>query len=436
MSSGSFFLFAFGCVAITALCVGASYAVARLRAELALRRSVEGHRADLLTMKDELATIAEGLGLRFGDTGYEGLWDGRPVSLRLEGADGARVLVLEVRGLADSFWVSPVPHDAATEVPTGDADFDRRFQVQGDGRQALAALSHRARGLARGLLGRLDFRVCLGGLTAEVPFDDADPHRVAATLASALALVEAMGGAAAIDERLLLAVAADPCPATRAACLKVLMTSPETEPWARSRAGVMTADADDARTRLAGALMAPDDRWSVLVSIAGDAAVDPGLRSRALEALPEGLTRESLSPVRRRELARRVLRDVDVELRLVGARWVARGGASLDAAAERALVELLEIAEGPERLEVFDALARAGTVASVEALLPHTRRVLADALYRQSARDAVDAIQARAGGEAGALTLTGAEGQSGELSLARSGAGAVSIAGPSPGERS
>jgi len=413
------------CVSFVGACLGTSYTVARLRAALAVRRSLAGHQRDLLQMKDELAEVAEALGLRFGEDGYEGLRGARSVSLRLESGDGERKLVVLVSGLADSFWVSPVPHDAVTEVPTGDRDFDRLFQVQGDARQALAALNHRARALSRGLVEGLHFRTCLGTLTAEVPFDQADSGRMVAALEGVLALAEAMGTPEAIDERLLRSVVEDPVPAARAACLKVLMTSPQTDPVARRDAAVMATDAADARTRLAGALLAPGDRWAVLASIAGDPGVDPGLRSRALEALPDGLTRESLTPGRRRELARCVLQDVDVELRLVGARWVARGGAALDDAAERALVALLAIVDDADRLAVFDALARAGTIAAVEPLLPHTRRGLEGARCRQSARDAVDAIQARAAGEAGALTLTGDE-QAGELSLARA-AGAVSI---------
>jgi hypothetical protein len=102
---------------------------------------------------------------------------------------------------------------------------------------------------------------------------------------------------------------------------------------------------------------------------------------------------------------------------------------ALGAGAEGALLALLEDADEALRLGVAEVLHEVGTLAAVEALqaVVHGRRT-GDALRLAAAR-AVDAIQARHGGERGAFALAG-DNDAGAVSLAEVASGAVSLTSP------
>ncbi|PIE16487.1 MAG: hypothetical protein CSA66_07325 [Proteobacteria bacterium] len=85
---------------------------------------------------------------------------------------------------------------------------------------------------------------------------------------------------------------------------------------------------------------------------------------------------------------------------------------------ERGLVDMLRISEPKVRVEVVRALGQAGSLRAVEHLRPLTSGLLANRGVKAAAREAIAAIQARAGGgEAGQLSLTDHTAR-GELSLA------------------
>ena len=85
--------------------------------------------------------------------------------------------------------------------------------------------------------------------------------------------------------------------------------------------------------------------------------------------------------------------------------------------AERALVELLAREEEDVQVASARALAACGSVAAVEPLLELSRGVLGRGNVRRAARDAVAAIQARAGAGAGRLSLAEPDSAAGRLSL-------------------
>ena len=96
--------------------------------------------------------------------------------------------------------------------------------------------------------------------------------------------------------------------------------------------------------------------------------------------------------------------------------------------AEAALVAALQHSAPEARIAAVEALGTSGSVTAVEPLRraePHHP----DAAFRRAARQAIAAIQARAGSASpGQLTL--AEGESGRLSLEDDAAGHVSLARP------
>ncbi len=95
-----------------------------------------------------------------------------------------------------------------------------------------------------------------------------------------------------------------------------------------------------------------------------------------------------------------------------------------DPAAEEALLTVLESSE-PRRLATIRALETVGTLRAVEPLLEWTSGVFRDREIKDAARTAIETIQARAGGAAGALAVVDDEG--GALSIATTNEGAVTL---------
>lgn len=120
-------------------------------------------------------------------------------------------------------------------------------------------------------------------------------------------------------------------------------------------------------------------------------------------------------------VARTLLETAEPEVLVIALRVLA-----LDPASEPLVIPLLGHAEVAVRLAAIATLARIGSVAAVEPLLPHTEPLLGGAV-KAAAVDAVAAIQARLGGaEAGRVTLV-APGAGGELSVATGVAGSVAV---------
>jgi HEAT repeat protein len=89
-----------------------------------------------------------------------------------------------------------------------------------------------------------------------------------------------------------------------------------------------------------------------------------------------------------------------------------------DAEQERAIIPHLAHADLEIRVAAVNALARGGTLRSIEVLLPLANGILVDSTLKEQARRAIDAVRARApNAEAGCLSIADGSAPSGALSM-------------------
>jgi hypothetical protein len=197
---------------------------------------------------------------------------------------------------------------------------------------------------------------------------------------------------------------------------------------------------------LAGALATPDAEK--VPRLARKAVGDPlpGVRARSLETLLGG---GRLDPLRL-ETARRCVADPSAEVAVIAALALGEEGVptleeridapglpgllrlealkALGSQSEGRLLALLGDSDLEVQVAAVRALYEVGTLGAVEHLLPLTQGLLTDGDLKREARNAVDAIQARHGGERGAFTLADASADDvGAVSVAQT-PGALSIA--------
>jgi hypothetical protein len=267
------------------------------------------------------------------------------------------------------------------DIQIGDPSFDRTALVRGDTFTARAALNERARKQLAGFLsegGRLE--------DGELQFDVSGSLNDAQVAAQRLRQMVALAGvitAEGTGERALARNAVmDPLPAVRASCLEALL-----------RTGRM----DELRTATARrCLTDPSAEVATIAALALGAEGLPRLQRLVDEpGVPHMLRLEALK--------------------------------ALGVQSEERVLALLEAPDLAVKVAAVRALYEVGTLGAVEHLLPLTQGLLTDGDLKREARNAVDAIQARHGGERGAFTLADAtpEGE-GALSLTGD-AGALSL---------
>ncbi len=374
-----------------------------------------------------LESAAEELGLTFGDGAFRGLRGGVPVAVRSEGEGDFRRVVIEATGLADGYWLSSHMHGQRPEFETGDEAFDARFLLSGDERRALAALSEGARRRALALGDGRNLSVVGGRLQLVPVLPRIDPKLLGGYLDAAALLAAEMGGEEGVDRRLLEIAGDDPEPEVREACLRALLTSPQTDPQVRHAAGALAAGASGIEIRVWAALEHPAAMREELVDAVWDASLPPSLRARALIAL-SGVAGESERGDAWSQALHNALLDEDLGLRVAAARAVVRRGQSeVSPEVEETLMGLRGLVEGEERRAVIEALGVCGTRRSVALLRPFTVGMFTDNDQKRVAVEALEAIQARLVPAPGGLSLADGGQEGGALSLAQGG-GAVSLA--------
>ncbi len=373
-----------------------------------------------------------------------------------EGAEESRFpnLSIEPRGLAT--LVAGVL--GGGETATGDARFDAAFRVRGTLETIHLALVEDVRARLLRLHEGGSLRLRAGELRVErIPLVES-AMTLRALVDSSLDAMESISVHGRADAaQLVRRLREETSPSTRLRLLRLLV---------QRFPGDSTLDA--AR----GALADPDVEVRVLAAWMLGAEGHPVLRECILGAeLPEGeraaLLREIAPSTQDADLATflrnllasspgegvrllvlevagaRKLWDVLFEALSLGERIEPRAavvlaealGTSGDARAEPALLRMLR--EGPVNVRVAAArsLVRAGTVESVEALLPLAEGMIVDGELRRAARAALFAIRARLGSpDAGRLSVADAADPHGGLSPAEDRDGRLSDAAPETGE--
>jgi hypothetical protein len=209
-----------------------------------------------------------------------------------------------------------------------------------------------------------------------------------------------------VDARLAEHVRSDPEPGFRRACLEALVAR---APDAIETAEVLQAALRD-RDPDVRAVAALRSRGALSDHALGGVVADHGapdaLVAQALAALAD-----RRRPPKVTRLARLVDRGPEVLAE------VARCAGQHEGPRARALLmHLLDQTDDVVDVAAAAALGACGDLDAIPALAAHTRGAFRDRAVKRAATDAIQAIQARAGGEAGRLALVAAE--EGALSLA------------------
>lgn len=342
---------------------------------------------------------------------------------------------LHERGFA-SHAAPSAPRD---HVRTGDHGFDARIRVAARPAFALAALNAEARRRVLSLSDRGSVQVARGLIEVRLRRDTAytlvDTVRQAVQLAPHLCITEG-GFAAALARN----VEEDPVPGARIASLALLL---ETYPRsAEVTEALSAASADpDARVRLNAALgMSGEEVLELLTAIIKDDALPVQLRAEALDAALKkvpygkvsaivaelldsrrlelrraavravGVARDATLFARLHELARSagddLVPDVATAIGDIGEPWI-----------EPALIEMVQRDSNACRAAAARVLAQRGSIAAVEPMLRVAEDMFLPREVTHALRDAVRAIQERAGDvEAGRLSLVSSS-AAGGLSL-------------------
>lgn len=383
------------------------------------------------------ATRAVGLEPKGWESRAAGHLRGFPVEVRLEGSDGRWLTVIEVGGLPSDVSMVADPgagrigralrRGLAAELEIGDPRFDGGFRVRGDERKLRAALDAGARAFACKLSEEVTaLRLEGGSLEVRAPGYLAEAHALRVRVNAVLSLAEAMFRGAGPTERLYTNAFGDPLPRVREHSLRVLLD--QAEHARRLEAIAEAMEHDQPELRLLAARAAGSSAWPVMAELGQSRLLDPALRRQAIESLPASTPREV-----RIDVALSAVGKPDTSLAAAAARLAGRSAEPGDLRVESALLALLSRPDDEARFAAISALGRVGTARAVEQLLPFTEGLLTPGGVKHRARTAVRAIQARlTHGEAGAISLAGADPLSGAMSLVDEAAGALSLLATDP----
>ena len=342
------------------------------------------------------------------------------------------------RGFRDAF------NDAlggAEELATGDPGLDRAVVLRTSRRfDALSRLGADTRDGLRAIVGGGHGDVRDGAVAVNRRRLVTDPRALEALTGAAIALGRDLSrGGRPAEPALADIVAGDPLAAPRITALEQLLherpSHPETgravaaalaagDPALRVlAASVAGAAGFDAAREVAAQVDAPLATRRTALELLGSryperrpeaaAAIDgvlPAAGDDLLDAALDAAAALGHSP----ELAR--LAALGPRVGANSAPAYARALAAHGPAAEPPLLALLAVDHGEVKAAAAQGLGRVAGLGAVEPLLPHTAGVFRSRRLKAAARDAVAAIQARAGGAAaGALSL--ADGAGGALSL-------------------
>jgi hypothetical protein len=347
------------------------------------------------------------------------------------------------------------------EIEIGEPAFDEELYVQGHPPLARALLDAETRRDVRTLFrgeawsGRSsDVRARVSGDLLQVdirerPFAASPP--LSDALARVVAVARRLTAPPDVAARLAANLRGEPDPRVRLACLLALVREFLDHPSTREALLAARADAGEEVRLRAGTALGPEGRGCLLDLAAGE-GVEDSCAARAVEALGPHLERARAEEILSRTLPRRHVATARACLATLG-RWggeeavpglarvlgaeegeigvaAARAlGATGAAAAEGPLATALASETAELQIAAARALGRVGSVSAVPALRDageHAR----DRELKRAVRQAVAEIQSRLPGAApGQLSLAGAEGGAGRLSLADEDAeGRVSLA--------
>lgn len=355
------------------------------------------------------AAIAERLGLgRAGEDYMSGTLDGSIVeaSIYSEGSGKNRRTYTRITAsgsLPDDVQLSREGFFSTVfgdDIKTGDSDFDSEVRVRGEPATALALLDDPTRRLLkRAISAGWVFSTGKWSYTVQKTLG----KEIEPLLQSGASLANAVRDAAtAIPQRLAERVRADAKPGVRRIALELLTTRYSTSKAAETAAQSALADPDP-QTRFVAAKHLADA--ATLAALATDSGVPGALRAEAVSALElhksQPAARAAMTALVD-ELTRGALALPLVEALAYALAHVA------EPRAESVMMNLLEYPNDQVRLAAIRTLGKIGTVEVVPALVPLRDRFMAFAsLQASEARDAILAIQARAGhAEAGALALS------------------------------
>ncbi len=196
--------------------------------------------------------------------------------------------------------------------------------------------------------------------------------------------------------RLALHVRTDPEPGFRRACLEALVDRFDEAPETLEVLRAALVDGDPVVRVYAARVLRSDASLEVLRAVVAEPESPEDALAEALFGLAD---RSEAVPISR--LAE--LPQLGQRVRAAIARGAAvRGGP----AAEVLLLDLLDADDDVVDVAAAEALGRCGSLSAVEPLLAHTRGVFRDRAVKRAATAAVAAIQGRAGGESGGLSLS------------------------------
>jgi len=335
-----------------------------------------------------------------------------------------RTTLLQINGLPPQLSVQPeaagarvtkaVLGDLIEDATLGEPALDDRFLFGGPPAIVYSSLGPEARaGLLEVARGAMDTRAQGGSLFIRLGWWDETGEQLGIALEAAVALARSLtpeGGSTAA----LLHACQDPLLPVRVGAASALMKASKGGLHAEYARRLMASE-DDA-VRLEGALASGAAGQPALLAIARSGA--PDLRARAVAALEPGLPEA-------RAAACAAMAHEELAVAMAGAALAER----LEVAGSQVEGALLSLLSRPEReaeLAAIAALAASGTARSVPALTALAEGLMFGPIRRE-ARKAVAAIQARASGERGGLSLAGAA-SGGEVSMAGEGEqGAVSL---------
>ena len=313
------------------------------------------------------------------------------------------------------------------EIEIGDPAFDAEFSIQGDPRLAQAGLDVHTRTKLtqllrgrvespRGLVLAVDASLERGKLSVFVEHDqNANQEQleepVAELLEMALSVVRSLAKRADLPTRLANHLgsdtAADPETGVRLRSLRMLVRDFPRHRFTRKALETARTDPNE-EVRLEGAIAEGTRGWGTILSLISNPGISDDCSARAVQTLGEGLPVELAASVLRQALA--TGRPALACALLAAPCWNGQPGA------EGHVVTALASPDAAVAGKAADALGRLGTAAAVPALRRLGERN--DRELQRAARQSIAAIQAR---------LQGAE--QGQISLAGSGDGALSLVG-------
>jgi hypothetical protein len=308
----------------------------------------------------------------------------------------------------------------AWKIKIGDGSFDDTFLLEGPMPQILALLDAETRRLLTEVSTKGELELSASDLRLDMS-DEWVPY----VLRHLLDIGRRFMQATDIPQLLTENARRDPEPGVRLRNLLALARESPNDP--RTFEALRTACSDPSpEVRLQAAKELGAEGRDLLLDLA-ESLVDDAVSAEAVAALARALPLERTRAILDRALARRLLQTPRACLEALGL--------SGDAAAEPALLLVLQHEEEDLQMAAASALGRVGSVEAVLPLKEAAERSWLDLGLRRATRQAIAEIQSRLpDASPGQLSLAGVE--AGQLSLAQAEAGQLSLATDPAGQLS